>query len=222
MVNWSYGRWLLVLLRELEITTICFRLCTGYYYTGLISRKNKMYCIRVWFDWKGKNITSLKLRLNQIRFFFETRNLSKYYFLAMKYSFRIYLYIWNIISLFKYSKKNLFRIFVSIYLFQEIYSSRSCYSIQWNIEDKTVRRNIWIDILRYMRNKSPYLYSNFSSSSFFPDWIIFRVEIIREWYSKDQNGPFIKKKIITMDKSKEIYSRYKALSSKFLILTSVF
>lgn len=70
MVNWSYGRWLLVLLRELEITTIRFRLCTGYYHTGLISRKNKMYCIRVWFDWKGKNITSLRLRLDQIRFFF--------------------------------------------------------------------------------------------------------------------------------------------------------
>lgn len=158
MVNWSYGRWLLVLLRELEITTIRFRLCTGYYHTGLISRKNKMYCIRVWFDWKGKNITSLKLRLDQIRFFFETKNLSKYYFLAMKYSFRIYLYIWNIISLFKYSKKNLFRISVSIYLFREIYSSRSCYSIQWNIEDKTVRRNIWYRYIAiYAKQKSIFI-----------------------------------------------------------------
>lgn len=76
--------------------------------------------------------------------FFKTRHLSKYYFLEILE----YIYIGNIISLFKYPKKNLFRIFVSIYLFQKIYSSLlfDTMKLKIKVSIKIVRRNIWIDV----------------------------------------------------------------------------
>lgn len=87
--------------------------------------------------------------------FFKTRHLSKYYFLEILE----YIYILEILFLYSNIRRKIY--FVSIYLFQKIYSSLlfDTMKLKIKVSIKTVRRNIWIDVYCDIRETKVHIYT---------------------------------------------------------------